>query len=49
MTGRDDNLRENLEKAGKGVLGEARTELYVDMRFMASVWIRDVTSTCYFR
>jgi predicted metal-dependent peptidase len=36
MTDKDVSLRENLEKTGKGVLGEARTELYVDMRFMAS-------------
>ena len=36
MADRDVSLRENLEQTGKSVLGASRTELYIDMRFMAS-------------
>lgn len=36
MTDRSLGLRENLEQTGKSVLGASRTELYIDMRFMAS-------------
>ena len=36
MTDKDTGLRENLEQTGKSVLGASRTELYIDMRFMAS-------------
>jgi predicted metal-dependent peptidase len=31
-----EGLRESLEQTGKNVLGASRTELYIDMRFMAS-------------
>ncbi len=36
MTDKDAGLRESLEQTGKSVLGASRTELYIDMRFMAS-------------
>ena len=36
MTDKDAGLRENIEQTGKSVLGASRTELYIDMRFMAS-------------
>ena len=36
MADKDVGLRENLEQTGKSVLGASRTELYIDMRFMAS-------------
>ena len=36
MITKDESLRGNLEQTGKSVLNASRTELYIDMRFMAS-------------